>query len=153
MRNKRLVGKIDSSFIVVSDNMPIIEVYDDKSLDLIHQFDYSYIPQIKSLIIFEKTNPIEREDSYRCISEDMCITNNHLYISIYTRNKSVHDSYLNLIIKFEIKPEIKPVSVLKLPGRWFTTFCVDENDGIIYAYNNPDNSIGAYLIPKTPKNE
>ena len=78
------------------------------------------------------------------------INNQHLYIL----NKTYTDENMpnaNHIIKFETSPIIKPVDIYKLPGIFFTTFCVDEDEKVIYAYNIVDNTIGKYLIPK--KNE
>lgn len=139
IRNSRFTAKVDNSYIVVSDNLPRIEIYNQDNLEQIVQYDYSDIPQVKNSIEATEMKFKKADNSYQILCKDIYATSQHLYILFVDNN-------INQIIKFEIYPVIKPVSVYKLPGKWFTTFCVSEEDNIVYAYEYTENTLGAYLI-------
>ena len=144
IRNNRFTAKIGNGFIVVSNNLPYIEIYNQDNLEQIVQYDYSNITQVKKSIQAIERKPDKEDNSYRHLCEDVYVTNQYLYILLinYTNN----DFNVNQIIKFEIYPVIKPVAIYKLPGKYFKTFCISEEDGIIYAYHYTENTLGAYLI-------
>lgn len=146
IRNNRFTAKIDNKLIVVSNNLPYIEIYNQDSLEQIVQYDYSSILQVqRSLRAIEK-KPDQEDNSYRHLCEDIYVTNRHLYILLI--DYSNNDFNVNQIIKFEVFPVIKPISVYNLPGKYYTTFCVSEEDGVVYAYHYTDNTLGTYLINK-----
>lgn len=146
IRNNRFTAKIDNGFIVVSNNLPYIEIYSQDSLRKTIKYDYSDIFQVKKTLRAIEEKSDNDDNSYRHICEDICVTNQHLYILLI--DYSNNDFNVNQIIKFEIYPIIKPVSILKLPGKYFTTFSVSEEDGIIYAYHYTENTLGKYLMNK-----
>lgn len=146
IRNKRFAAKFDNNFIMVSNNLPYIEVYSQDSLKQSVRCDYSDVYQVKKTICAIEDKLDNDDNSYRHLCEDICVTNKYLYLLLidYTNN----DFNVNQIIKFEIYPVIKPVSILRLPGKYFTTFSVSEEDGIVYAYHYTDNTLREYLMDK-----
>jgi hypothetical protein len=65
------------------------------------------------------------ENTFYRICDDICVTNKHLYLLTFSLSDG-DNVYLNQIIKFEIH-DIKPVAIYKLPGKWFTSFCVPQS--------------------------
>lgn len=148
IRNNRFTSKIDDGFIVVSNNLPFIEIYNsDNNFEQVVQYNYSDIIEVHNSIRAIESANDKTDNSYRHLCEDIYVTNRYLYILLidYTNN----DFNVNQIIKFKIRPVIEPVSIYKLPGKYFKTFCISEEDGIVYAYHYTDNTLGAYLINQT----
>jgi hypothetical protein len=56
------------------------------------------------------------------------------------------DFIVNQIIKFDFLSDMKSVCIYKLPGKYFTTFCISEEYDIVYAFSHTDNTLGAYKI-------
>lgn len=143
IRNRRFMVKMDTRLIVVSDNLPSIEIYDQDNLERISLYDYSGIGQIEKNIQAIESKSGITDNSYCVLIQDVYVTDRHLYVLLndFTNN----DFKANQIIKFDIHPDIKPVALYKLPGDYFSTFCVDEEDGVVYAYHHTENMLGAYL--------
>lgn len=144
IRNNRFTSKVAEGFIAVSNNLPSIEIYNQHNLERIAHYDYSDISQVKHSIQAIEEKPDHEDNSYRHLCEDIYVTNQHLYVLLI--DYSNNNFNVNQIIKFEINPVIKPVAIYKLPGKHFTTFCVSEEEGVIYAYRYTDNTLGAYPI-------
>lgn len=142
VRNGRHLGFFKGRYLSVSDNLPIIEIYDAHSHVLLDKYDYSQIPTVaKSLKQIAKKNTVA-SNSYFVICEDLYITNGHLYILI----ADYKDGYsVNEIIEFELEPIVKPKSILKLSGKVYSTFCI--NKGELYGYNSLDNAIEKFSLP------
>jgi hypothetical protein len=150
IRNNRLTAKYNDGYIIVSNNLPYIEIYSKDKLEQTERYDYSIISQVKNKLRLDKSISDNSENMFNLLCEDICFTKENLYILVYsyTDNNKIN---LNQIIKFEIFPNIKPITIYKLPGKWCQSFCVSEDDGIIYAYEYTDNKIGMYLINENEK--
>ena len=144
IRNNRFTAKMDNRLIVVSDNLPFIEIYDSDNLEQSVQYDYSDIAQVRSSIQAIENKRDQTDNSYRRLCEDIYVANQHLYLLLI--DYSNDDFNVNQIINFDIYPDIKPVCIYKLQGKYFTTFCISEEDGAIYAYHHTDNTLRVYLI-------
>ena len=145
IRNSRFTGKAGNRLVAVSDNQPYIEIYDQESLDLVVRYDFSHIAQVQKVIQYNESRNLP-DNSMAVLTGDIYTTNQHLYTLFYERIDG--EFFANQIIKFKISPEIKPVSIYKLPGEIYTTFCVSEEDNIVYAYCEDMNTIGAYQISR-----
>jgi len=147
IRNNRFTAKVNNSIITVSNNLPYIEMYNEKDLNQIILYDYSNFHQIEKNIRAIDSKSDKEDNSYYHLCEDIYLTDQHLYILLI--DYSNNDFNVNQIVKYDIYPTLMPVSIYKLPGKYFTTFCVSEEDEVIYAYHYTDNTLGKYLVNNT----
>lgn len=143
IRNDRHTLISDEGFIVVSDNMPFIEVYDIKTNMLKYKYDYSTIGQVGRSLneIKNKGRQNQGSNSYYTLCQDVYFADNYLYILFanYTNGYRVNE-----LVKFELTSSIKPISILKLPGKIYSSFCVSKE--FIYGYNSAENTIERFKL-------
>lgn len=127
IRNGKNLLKIKNFTISISDNIPLIEIYDTATKNKIKEFDYSNITFISKQIDNESNNP----HSYFVLCQDVYSDKNNLYILI--SEKKDNTFYTNLLLKFELKNNFELAKISRLPGKIYSTFCVSNDT--IYAYN------------------
>jgi len=141
IRNDRFVCISKNQCIAVSDNLPFIEVYDLNTKELIEKYDYSKIKEIeKSLKAIErKESQDSSPNSYYTLCRDICIVNDCLYLLFIDFSEGFE---VNKIMKLELTPSIKPVSIIELSGKTYSSFCISDN--FVYGYNSRENTIEQY---------
>jgi hypothetical protein len=141
IRNDRFICILKNKCIAVSDNLPFIEVYDLDTKKLIEKYDYSKIKEIeKSLKAIErKESQDSNSNSYYTLCRDICIVNDCMYL-LFVNHGEEHR--VDKIIKFELMPSIKPVSIIELSGKTYSSFCISDN--FVYGYNSRENTIEQY---------
>jgi len=123
---------------VISDNLPLIEIFNKYTQQRIDIVDFSDVKQInKRMRMFNAREHADNE--YTILSDDVYITQNSLYLLLNSRDEN--ELHVNEIIKFDILPTIKPVAIYKLPGDIYESFCVSEEDDKIYAFEYMENMI------------
>lgn len=139
IRNDRFLFEVDSHYIAVSDNMPIIEIYNQQK-EKIAVHDYSYIQTVHQRLTFLDTQNLS-SNRYGRICSDCYIADNKLYLLLmYNENGNFME---NRIAVFNLFPQLKFETLLELPGSDYSTFCVAD-DHKIYAYNNIENSLEVF---------
>lgn len=141
VRNGRHTCLYENTYISVSDNMPYIEVYDANSHILINKYDYSQIDNVKKSLKAIEKRKNEAGNSYQIICDDIYVANGHLYLLFANIVGSYH---VNEIIEFELNPQINPISIIKLPGEIYSSFCV--SDSLLYAYNSYNNILEKFVM-------
>lgn len=136
LRNGRHLFLLNDTYFTVSDNLPIIELYDQK-YELISEYNYSDIEIVHSrLKKIEQSE--EGENSYSVLCYDAYLWNQSLYLLMtgfddgkYTVNKII-------VMKIEGN-NIIPDKVFSLPGQVYSTICINEKG--IFAYNKSDSRL------------
>ncbi|NDV46523.1 hypothetical protein D0T49_05635 [Paludibacter sp. 221] len=137
IRNHKLLYQSDLLFFAVSDNLPIIQIYDLENYSLIEEFDYSNIPTVKQTLNFIKEKIPLNEKSYTVSINDAYLHNNAIFILWATR---VDGYKVKTIFKFNIEGESLVYNkTYILPGEYYTTFCV--SDKYIFAYNEDNHTM------------
>lgn len=141
IRNGRFVALFKDSYIVVSDNMPYIEVYNDKTKKLTAKYDYSSIRSVERTLKAVDEYNKKYDNSYSCICEDIYVDNDYLYILFANFGEKYA---VNEIIKFKLSPKITPSAIIKLPGKIYSSFCVADTH--LYVYNKSKNMLEKYKM-------
>lgn len=141
-RNCRLLLNNGNDIISLSDNKPIIEIYDEKTLSLLYSFDYSKIDIVSDQLKYASNQTIA-DNQYIRLVKYADYHDGKLYILISHNSNNISNS--NNIISFDLYQDCKPIAIYKLPGLVYESFCI--GDDCIYAYNSV-NSIIEKVIPK-----
>lgn len=136
IRNSRHLLKHNNKCIVVSDNIPMIEIYDLNSKQMVDSLDFSNIDYIRKNLI-ENEN-IRQQNSYTMIVSDAYIDCNYLYILLFGTSSS-GGTISNEILKIELSPVLKIKEIIQLPGTIYRHICVNHDS--IYAYNRREARI------------
>lgn len=146
IRNGRFISLFKNSYMVVSDNMPFIEIYDRSTNQLINKYNYSSVNCVNESLKAIENQKEQYENSYSNLCEDVYIDNENLYILV----ANFKDKYfVNEIIRFKLSPQIVPTAIIKLPGNIYSTFCI--SDTLLYAYNSSKNTLEKYTMPSIIK--
>lgn len=146
IRNGRFTSIFENSYVVVSDNMPFIEIYDKNTNQLTNKYDYSSINCVSKSLKAIENQKEQYENSYSNLCEDIYVDNENLYILV----ANFKDKYsVNEIIRFKLSPHILPAEVIKLLGDIYSTFCV--TDTLLYAYNSSKNTLEKYTVSSVIK--
>lgn len=136
IRNSRHLLKYNNQCVIVSDNIPIVEIYDLKNKQMVDSLDFSNIDYIKKNLI-ENEN-IRQQNSYTMIVADAYIDCNYLYILLFGTSPS-GSTISNEILKIELSPILGKNEIIQLPGTNYTYICVNQDS--IYAYNKKEARI------------
>ena len=132
IRNIRHILKWNDQYVCVSDNIPIIEIYDSKSKEKTGVYNYSHISEVRSRLTFAERQMDNKSNSYYQINGDAYIYNDKLYILLMHHLDNVGYS-VNKILEIELSPTIKATNIFRLPERGYSNFCVSGDS--IYAFN------------------
>lgn len=135
IRNDRLLFEVGSYFIAISDNMPIIEVY-NQAKEKVSAYDFSHVETVKRRLSYLATQNLS-SDSYGRICGDGYVCADKLYLLLMANGSEGFVE--NRIAVFSLFPQIKFESVLELPGEIYSTFCIGKHK--IYAYNAVENQL------------
>lgn len=135
IRNKRDLLKGNEYFYAVSDNLPIIEKYNLKNNDLIQSYDYSFVPVIKNNIRIIESKQ-HNSNSYTAFIMDSYLYDDAIYLLTSQQGENFKT---NLIVKVDLNPDFNLKEIYLLPGKMYTSFCVDES--YFYAFNYETSSI------------
>ena len=133
IRNSRHLLNFEDKCITVSDNIPIVEIYDLKSKQMVDSLDFSDIDYIKKDLI--KNENIRKLNSYTKIVSDAYVDGNYLYVLLFGTGSS-GEVLSNEILKIELSPILKKKEILQLPGTNYLHICVNQDS--IYAYNRKE---------------
>lgn len=133
IRNGRNIFKRGNTYIMVSDNMPYIEVCDNQ-YNLIEKYDYTNIVQNR-LSFIEKH--INAPNSYGIICEDAYVNENKLYLLLASNSDGIY--FVNRIAVFSLSPQIKFEKQYELPGNVYSTFCIAKDK--IFAFNSQKSEL------------
>ena len=86
IRNSRHLLNFEDKCITVSDNIPIVEIYDLKSKQMVDSLDFSDIDYIKKDLI--KNENIRKLNSYTKIVSDAYVDGNYLYVLLFGTGSS-----------------------------------------------------------------
>jgi len=138
MRNGRLLFETDSLFIAVSDNMPVIEVY-NRAKEKISTYDFSHVETVKRRLAYLAAQKLSF-NSYGRICGDGYVCGDKLYLLLMSNGDGGFAE--NRIAVFGLFPQIRFELVLELPGEVYSTFCVGRHK--IYAYNAMENQLEVF---------
>ena len=135
MRNGRHLLFDEKYFYAVSDNLPSIQKYDLKTMELILDFNLSDIP-----IIRKNLNHIslqkDRQNSFYVFIEDAYLVNESLFLLCAELG---HDYKVNQLIRIALYPEIAISEIYILPGSLYQSFCVSSD--YIFAFDSQKGTI------------
>ena len=136
LRNGRHLFLLNDIYFAVSDNLPVIESYDQK-YELISEYNYSNID-----FVYSRLRKIEQtkggENSYSILCYDAYLYNQSLYLLMTGWDNGRYS--VNKIIELKIEGNsIIPDKVLSLPGQVYSTICINEKG--IFAYNKSDSRL------------
>jgi len=136
LRNGRHLFLLNGNYVAVSDNLPVIELYDQK-YELVTGYDYSNIDFVRSRL--KKIEQSEGgENSYSVLCYDVCLHNESLYLLMTGWDEGKYT--VNRIIEMKIDGDnVIPDKVLNLPGKVYSTICINEKG--IFAYNKSDSRL------------
>lgn len=133
IRNGRNLLKTKDLFVSVSDNMPVVEIYDICTKRKIKDFDFSEISYVSKQLEYAEV----KNHSYYVLIQDAYIDEDKLYMLI---SEKMNDSfYTNLVLVFALKEKCELTRILRFPGNIYSTLCV--NNDTIYAYNSSETKI------------
>jgi hypothetical protein len=143
--NRHLLLYNDTVLVSISDNMPIIEVFDLEG-KLINKYDYSKISVIEKRNKYtSEKQKLDGPNSYYLLVEDVYISGNHLFLLIYTGESGTS---CNTILVFNINNILmKPERIIDFGEVWFDSFCVQGDK--IWASDVKTSSISEYDITDT----
>lgn len=135
-RNSRHLFQLNNTYFAVSDNLPIIEVYDEK-YDLISTYNYSNIDVVDSRL--KKLAQVkEEEKSYSILCSDAYLYRQSLYLLIADFDDGGYN--VNKLIEMKLDgDQIIPNKVFNLPGKIYSSFCINEKG--VFAYNVSDSRL------------
>ena len=133
IRNSRHLLNFEDKCITVSDNIPIVEIYDLKSKQMVDSLDFSDIDYIKKDLI--KNENIRKLNSYTKIVSDAYVDGNYLYVLLFGTGSS-GEVLSNEILKIELSPILEKKEIIQLPGTNYLHICVNQDS--IYAYNRKE---------------
>jgi hypothetical protein len=117
-RNRRSL-LLDSCYIyLLSENLPVIEKYDIKTLELLSSFDLSNIPIIQQSLKHAANLSIP-PNAYYVHIRDGYIIDHTLYLLCVSPSQNI----MSQILRISLYPEIKMSDILTLDGG-HTTLCV-----------------------------
>lgn len=130
LRNGRHLFQLNDTYIAVSDNLPVIELYDQK-YELISEYDYSNIDFVHS-----RQRNIEQnkggENSYSILCYDAYLYKQSLYLLMTGFDNGKYS--VNKIIEINIDDNnLIPNKVLSLPGQIYSSICINERG--VFAFN------------------
>jgi len=136
IRNSRHILDFEDKCITVSDNIPIVEIYDLKNKQMIDALDFSDMDYIKKDLI--KNENVQKLNSYTKIVADAYVDGNFLYVLLFGTSAS-GGPLSNEILKIELSPVLAKKEILRLPGTNYLHICVNQDS--IYAYNRKEARI------------
>jgi hypothetical protein len=114
---------IDSGYIyLISFNLPIIEKYDIKTLDLLQSFDLSNVSEIRQNIKHAESLDLPSNSVYSYI-RDGYISDNILYLLCVSQTMKDKNTAITAILRISLYPEMKVSDILKFGGQHHT-LCV-----------------------------
>lgn len=136
IRNNRNIFIYKKSYILVSNNIPVVEFYDRYNKQIVKTFDYSDIDVIRNVLI-ENDNNLDM-NSYHIVVQDAYVNGEKLYILMNGNNPD--DGYnVNKILEISLSGNNEINQIIQLPGKVYESFCVDNDT--IYAFNGQNSSI------------
>ena len=138
--NNRFIDVIDGKIVTISDNLPIIELYNVGG-ELLSKYDFSSIPMIKKQIEFSNN---EKGDQgwVSMLAGSYSIQGNDLYILV---NISEPDYTCNKVIKFSLDGnKFIPEIVYTLPGSVYSGVAVSGK--YLYSFNSHASSICRFKL-------
>lgn len=124
IKNEKHILTYKDKIISISDNVPIIEMYDAKGV-LITEFDYGNVNLIKEFITF--TNKQESsENSYFVLVSDAYIFSDNLYLMVLSLENNKVKS--NKILEIKINEKAFKINrILNLGDDWYQSICITNN--------------------------
>jgi len=136
IRNNRNIFKFENFYVLVSNNIPVVEFYDRNNKQLIKRIDYSDIGVIKDVLLLNENNL--DMNSYHVVVQDAYVENERLYILLNGNNSN--DGYnVNKILEISLVEKSGINRIIQLPGKLYESFCVTNDT--IYAFNTKDSQI------------
>lgn len=136
IRNNRNIFKWGNFYILVSNNIPVVEFYDKNSKEIVKIIDYSDVDVIRN-VLFENNKNLD-VNSYHVVVQDAYMNGEKLYILVNGNNPN--DGYnVNKIIEISLSGNDEINQIIQLPGKLYESFCV--NNDTIYAFNGKNSSI------------
>lgn len=136
IRNNRNVFKFENFYILISNNIPVVEFYDRNNKEIKKMIDYSDVGVIQN-VLFENDNNLD-VNSYHVVVQDTYIDGEKLYILMNGNNPN--DGYnVNKILEISLSGNDEINQIIQLPGKLYESFCVDNDT--IYAFNSQSSSI------------
>lgn len=130
LRNGRHLFLLNDTYFAVSDNLPIIELYDQK-YELISEYNYSNIDFVHSRLKNIEQNK-GGENSYSVLCYDAYLYNQSLYLLMTDFDNGKYT--VNRIVKMRIDGKnVIPDKVLSLPGQVYSSICINKKG--VFAYN------------------
>lgn len=143
IRNSRHLLRLDSGLILaVSDNLPIIEIY-DSNLNALETFNYSNNEIVKETINVIDQKRINQESTYAKLIQDVCLDKNILYLLLITRNDNNVECNKILAIDFN-SSTIKSDRIYSLLESWYST--MDVENGFLYTYAQTGERLEKYKL-------
>jgi hypothetical protein len=108
---------IDSGYIyLISFNLPVIEKYDLKTLDLLQSFDLSNISEIRQNIKYAESMSLSSNSVYSYI-RDGYISDNILYLLFALQTAENKNTGNAAVLRISLYPEMKVLDMLKFEGQ------------------------------------
>ena len=136
LRNGRHLFRLNDIYITVSDNLPVIELYNQKYNRLL-EYNYSNVDFVHLRLKNIERNKGE-ENSYSILCYDAYLYNKSLYLLMTGFD---HGEYVvNKIIKVNIDGNnVSLEKVLNLPGRIYSSICINGKG--LFAFNKSDSRL------------
>lgn len=136
LRNGRHLFLSDSVYLAVSDNLPIVEFYNQK-YEFVAEYNYSDVD-----FVHTRLQEIKRqeggENSYSILCYDAYLYNHSLYLLM--TGKGERGYAVNRIMELKIDgSSVISSRCLLLPGEVYTSICVNAKG--VFAYNKADSRL------------
>lgn len=140
IRNGRNLFQTKEGYVVVSDNIPQIEIYDSKKKK-ISTYNYSNLTTVGNRLLYIRREN-QKSNSYGIVCEDSYVSNDKLYLLIASNDDSSFK--VNRIAVFSLYPEIRFDILLEMPGNVYSTFCVSNSE--IFAFESQKCRLESFQI-------
>lgn len=145
IKNDRYLLQLKGKLISISDNKPIIEVYDCDNKK--KEFEYSFAENrlVRNKIKFTEKSKQEESSYYELVS-DVSLDKNNIYLLLNTYNNSLEKIEANRILKLEFSADgFKEKQILDLgEDVWIKSFSVCKNE--ILAYDSLNGNLIKYQM-------
>lgn len=129
IRNFRHLFGTDDYLLAVSDNMPVIEIYDYSGAKL-EMFNYSEVSLVrKRLEVFRREN--EDPNGYGLLVQDASFEDGKLFLLLYT-NKGNRISCNDVLVIDLSEKHMDIKQLLNLGESWYQSICA--SNGYLYAF-------------------
>lgn len=136
IRNNRNIFKFKNFYILISNNIPIVEFYNRDNRKKVKTIDYSDVGVIQN-VLFKNENNLD-VNSYHVVVQDTYIDKEKLYLLVNGNNPN-NGYNVNKIIEISLSGNDEINQIIQLPGKLYESFCVDNDT--IYAFNGQNSSI------------